>query len=159
MGWSYTTSKRTKPPDILYHRGAQWVYTERQNYCADCGDGSNDAGLLTFQVTPLAPLLTPRDWVGMAQVRSTVFAFGGCGGNGCGPMREVLARGKSVKSALSHHHPHSVRVHSLPLPAPPLPCRYFKQQSSGKLLPLPRPSLYCLYCASVTYGGEMNSFY
>lgn len=114
MGWSYTTSKRTKPPDILYHRGAQWVYTERQNYCADCGDGSNDAGLLTFQVTPLASLLTPRDWVGMAQVGSTVFAFGGCGGNGCGPMREVLAMGKSVKSALSHHHPHSARSEFTP---------------------------------------------
>jgi len=33
--------------------------------------------LLTLQVTPMAPLNTPRDWVGVAQVGRTVFAFGG----------------------------------------------------------------------------------
>ena len=32
--------------------------------------------LLTLQVTSLVPLLTPRNGVGVAQVRSTVFAFG-----------------------------------------------------------------------------------
>jgi len=35
--------------------------------------------LLTLQTTPLAPLLTPRKGVGIAQVGNTVFAFGGYG--------------------------------------------------------------------------------
>ena len=33
--------------------------------------------LLTLQITPLPPLLTPRNWVGVAQVGNTVFTFGG----------------------------------------------------------------------------------
>ena len=33
--------------------------------------------LLTFQTTPLSPFLTPRDYVGVAQVGKAVFAFGG----------------------------------------------------------------------------------
>jgi len=33
--------------------------------------------LLSFQTTPLVPLLTPRDWVGVAQMSKAVFAFGG----------------------------------------------------------------------------------
>jgi len=37
--------------------------------------------LLTLQATPLPPLLTPRNWVGVAQVGNTVFAFGGDSGN------------------------------------------------------------------------------
>ncbi|MBV5280760.1 MAG: hypothetical protein J0651_05910, partial [Actinobacteria bacterium] len=33
--------------------------------------------LLTLHITPLPPLLTPRDFVGVAQVGKAVFAFGG----------------------------------------------------------------------------------
>jgi len=36
--------------------------------------------LLTFQATPLVPLLTHRNCVGVAQVDKTVFAFGGSNG-------------------------------------------------------------------------------
>ena len=35
--------------------------------------------LLTLQITPLPSLLTPRGWVGVAQLGNTVFAFGGGG--------------------------------------------------------------------------------
>ena len=41
--------------------------------------------VLTFQITTLAPLLTSRNYVGVAKMGATVFAFGGCGDRG--PMK------------------------------------------------------------------------
>lgn len=41
------------------------------------GEQVETLDLLTLQVTPLAPLLTPRNCAGVAQVGNTVFAFGG----------------------------------------------------------------------------------
>ena len=44
------------------------------------GEQVRTLDLLTLQTTPLPPLLTPRDFVGVAQMGSTVFAFGGIDG-------------------------------------------------------------------------------
>ena len=46
------------------------------------GEEVRTLDLLTLHITPLASLLTPRNYVGVAQVGETVFAFGGSVGEG-----------------------------------------------------------------------------
>ena len=66
------TTKHQLPTDV----SSGYVQVDRTTVLI-VGKEVRALDLLTLKVTPLPPLLTPRDGVGVAQVDNTVFAFGG----------------------------------------------------------------------------------
>ena len=73
--YDFTTQKATQH-QLPFEVWSGYVQVDRTTVLI-VGQEVRTLDLLTLHTTPLAPLLTPRDCVGVAQVGNTVFAFGG----------------------------------------------------------------------------------